>query len=86
MDTIIRFVSSGFPATDNNVENVIMPTGCVSGVADALRRYGLPTKDLEDLHSARVLELQLFQTGNSEIQWKRQDGDNMECPPSQTKT
>ena len=75
MDVIIKWVVRKFPDVENYVDDLLVPTHLVEEVAAELARYGLPTKPAEELPTARVLELQLFQTAGGEVNWRRRETD-----------
>ena len=64
-------------ATDHYYDDIIVDLNLVSveKVKKHLLDYGFVSKSSEELHTARVLGLQLFQK-NGELLWKRPDLDS----------
>lgn len=77
MAAVVRYIlasdSNIDAATDHYVDDIILDKDLVTTerVVEQLRQFGLVTKPPETLDGARVLGLQLSDTGHGRMRWKR---------------
>ena len=68
MDTIIKYATGSLPDTDNYVLNVQRAV-----LTEQLANYSLPTKPAMEMSPARVLGLELNESGDGRVRWSRRD-------------
>eukprot|EP00117_Sycon_ciliatum_P022483 scpid27783/ scgid19383/ len=58
MDIVVKWETRDYPEVGNYVDDLRVPSSDTDAVSDVLLSYGLPTKEAENMESARVLGLQ----------------------------
>ncbi|XP_065195764.1 uncharacterized protein LOC135827166 [Sycon ciliatum] len=81
MDIIVKWVLRAYADVDNYVDDLYVPKPRLRAVTDQLSQYGLPTKPAEPVVSARVLGLQLSESADGQVRWKRRGDVMPTCQP-----
>ncbi|XP_065176529.1 uncharacterized protein LOC135806289 [Sycon ciliatum] len=82
MDIIVKWVLRAYADVDNCVDDLYVPKPRLRAVTDQLSQYGLPTKPAEPVVSARVLGLQLSESADGQVRWKRRGDVMPTCQPN----
>ncbi|XP_065191877.1 uncharacterized protein K02A2.6-like [Sycon ciliatum] len=56
MDIVVKWATRDYPEVGNYVDDLRVPSSDTDAVSDVLLSYGLPTKEAENMESARVLD------------------------------
>eukprot|EP00117_Sycon_ciliatum_P035558 scpid11219/ scgid1080/ len=81
MDIIVKWVLRAYADVDNYVDDLYVPKPRLRAVTDQLSQYGLLTKPAEPVVSARVLGLQLSESADGQVRWKRRGDVMPTCQP-----